>query len=74
MIYARKMTICQKIISILVGTLLAVIGQILSLVAMFGPDFRVLFFPLPFYNFWKSKMLVSNMRIKGAKLKLKATY
>ena len=74
MIYARKMTICQKIISILVGTLLAVIGQILSIVAMVGPDFRVLFFPLPFYNFWKSKMLVSNMRIKGAKLRLKATY
>ena len=76
MIYARKMTICQKVISILVGSLIFIwlVGQILGIMAYAGLDLKVLFFPLPFYEFWKSKMLLSNMRIKGAKLRLKATY
>lgn len=73
-IYARKMSICQKLIALLVGSLISLVNMILSIMAYVGLDLKILFFPLPFYEFWKSKMVVSQMRIKGAKLRLKATF
>lgn len=74
MIYARKLTLCQKIFVLFIGTLISIVNLILSILAFVGVDLKVLFFPLPFYMFWQSRLLVSNMRIKGAKLKLAATY
>ena len=74
-IFSRKMTFCQKLFSGTVGLLLSLIDFILTVVANVTPlDLRVIFFPLPFYNYWKSKLLVGNMRIKGAKIRLNATY
>lgn len=74
MIYARKLTICQKIFVLIIGTLISIVNGILSILAFVGIDLKVLFFPLPFYMFWQSRLLVKNMRIKGAKLKIAATY
>lgn len=73
-LYKRKLTLCQKILSLLLGTILGIIDGILSIIAFAGLDLKVLFFPLPFYQHWQTKLLINNMVIKGAKIRMAATY
>lgn len=73
-LYKRKLTLCQKIISLIVGSILGFIDLVLTIIAFIGLDLKVLFFPLPFYQHWKTKLLINNMMIKGAKIRMAATY
>ena len=47
---------------------------ILTVIAFVGLDLKILFFPLPFYQHYKTKTLINNMVIKGAKIRMAATY
>lgn len=73
-LYKRKLTLCQKIYFLTLGSFLGLIDFILSIVAYAGLDLKILFFPLPFYEHYKTKTIVNNMVIKGAKIRLAATY
>jgi len=73
-IYKRKLTLCQKLLSLVIGTILGIINTILSVLAFVGLDLKVLFFPLPFYQHWETKLIIDNMRIKGARIRMAATY
>lgn len=73
-LYKRKLTICQKIYFFTIGTFLGLVDTILTVIAFVGLDLKILFFPLPFYQHYKTKTLVNNMVIKGAKIRMAATY
>ena len=72
-IYNRKLTLKQKIIVAVAGLFIGLIGGILGILALVI-DLKVLFFPTPFYEFYKNKLFVEGMSIKGAKLRFDATY
>ena len=71
---AAKTTICQTIFLGIIGTLFALISFVIWIISCFGPDFSPIFFPLPFLDFYKSKLLASSFRIKKSRLYLNAGY
>lgn len=73
-LYKRKLTLCQKVISLLLGAVIGFVNLVLTVIAFTGLDLKVLFFPLPFYQHWQTKLVINNMMIKGAKIRMAATY
>ena len=57
-----------------IGGVFALISFVIWVISMLGPDFSPLFFPLPFLDFYKAKLLSSSLRIKERRVYLNAGY
>ena len=73
-VLSAKMTISQTIFLLTIGTLFNLISFVIWVISMLGPDFSPIFFPLPFLDFYKAKLMASSFRIKNSRVYLNAGY
>ena len=73
-IVSAKTTFCQTIFLLTIGGIFALISFVIWIISMLGPDFSPLFFPLPFLDFYKAKLMSSSFRIKKRRVFLNAGY
>jgi hypothetical protein len=73
-VLSAKMTISQTIFLLTIGTLFNLISFVIWVISMLGPDFSPIFFPLPFLDFYKAKLMASSFRIKKSRVYLNAGY
>jgi hypothetical protein len=72
-IFARKLDCVGCLLTSTVGLMIEIVQYFfIDTATMFGLDLSMFFFPAPFYQFWKAKLLIRSIRVKGAQLKFSA--
>lgn len=71
-IFARKLDCVGCLLTTTVGLMIDIVQFVIDTIGMVGLDLSMFFFPAPFYQFWKAKLLIRSIRVNGAQLKFSA--